>query len=70
MGQVLLDETEVHLKDTPEPVQQAVKELVRSARLGPITKMVEAQDVTYDLDLKIGDKWETKTLANDGKLVP
>ena len=70
MGRLLLDKTEVNLSETPEPVQQAIKELTRNARLGSITRTLEGQEVTYDIVLKMGDKWETKTLGRDGKLVP
>ncbi len=69
-GHIVARSVEVALSETPAAVQNAVKALMQNARLISLTKTTEDGDVTYDVDLKRGDQWESVSLGNDGKIAP
>jgi uncharacterized membrane protein YkoI len=68
-GKVISRETPIRLSDAPAPVQKAIKELSANRHLGSITKTTEDDEVTYDVELKTEGKWDTKSIAPDGKIV-
>ena len=69
-GTFWYEEGPANLSDTPEAVQKQIKTLTGSGKLLGISKTMEDNEISYEVDVQNGAQEKTTRVGPDGKVLP